>query len=399
MIKTICFADVHLGMNSKHGGIDPDTGTSLRTRDYINRMDEVCDLAKDAHLIVFAGDAFKTRTPNPTLLREFSKRILKLASYAPVIMVAGNHDMPAQTARATSLNIYNAVDLDNVHVFETPRSEIIETAAGPVCVAGFPYPIKSRLMDREQYWGKPVGEIDALLRKATESILGNLKIAARKAGGIPRILVGHFSVAEAVCGAEKAMTIGTDIAFSTASLASAAWDFIALGHIHKHQCTNPGGYPSVVYSGSIERVSFSERNEDKGVCMVDLKRDETTWEFHKVSAREYIEIRVDITNTSPEDIMTEISAEVPDVSDAIVKLVLSLNSDQRSLITAQSLFDLFCEATDFTIQYDIAKDVQLTTGANVSELTPTELIDRWLVSKDVPDDRRERLMGIAKELS
>ena len=47
-------------------------------------MDDMVDYARehDVDLVVFAGDAFKTRTPTPTYLREFAHRIRDLAALA-----------------------------------------------------------------------------------------------------------------------------------------------------------------------------------------------------------------------------------------------------------------------------------------------------------------------------
>ncbi len=67
MIRMLHFADVHIGMEN-YGRTDPETGLSTRVVDFLRRMDEMIDYAQQhsVDLIVFAGDAFKNRTPNPT---------------------------------------------------------------------------------------------------------------------------------------------------------------------------------------------------------------------------------------------------------------------------------------------------------------------------------------------
>ena len=49
-----------------------------------------------------------------------------------------------------------------------------------------------------------------------------------------------------------------------------------MGHLHRYQNLNQHGYPAVVYSGSIERVDFGERKEDKGFCFVKIIEKGTT---------------------------------------------------------------------------------------------------------------------------
>ena len=61
-INVLHFADIHIGMEN-YGHIDSATGINSRVIDFLRRFDEVIDygLARDVDLVVFAGDAFKTR--------------------------------------------------------------------------------------------------------------------------------------------------------------------------------------------------------------------------------------------------------------------------------------------------------------------------------------------------
>ena len=67
-IRVLHFADVHIGMEN-FGKIDNETGVSSRVRDFLARLDDMVVYAReqDVDLIIFAGDAFKTATPSPTL--------------------------------------------------------------------------------------------------------------------------------------------------------------------------------------------------------------------------------------------------------------------------------------------------------------------------------------------
>src|SRR5512143_1227592 len=71
-INVLHFADIHIGMEN-YGHIDSGTGINSRVIDFLRRFDEVIDygLSHDVDLVIFAGDAFKTRDPSPTLQREF----------------------------------------------------------------------------------------------------------------------------------------------------------------------------------------------------------------------------------------------------------------------------------------------------------------------------------------
>jgi len=138
-VRVLHFADLHIGMEN-YGRMDPVSGTSSRVRDFLDRLDEVVNhaLEHDADLAVFAGDAFKTRDPDPTQQREFARRIKQLAARMPVLLLAGNHDMPSMSARASSVDIYAALDVPNVIVGSKPDGQVVDTRRGPLLLAWMP---------------------------------------------------------------------------------------------------------------------------------------------------------------------------------------------------------------------------------------------------------------------
>ena len=100
------FADVHLGMTN-YGWQDVHTGLHTRILDYLDAMDAICSVAEYSKpdIIAFAGDAFRTRTPSPTLTKLFADRIVRLANVAPVLMVLGNHDRQSVEGKHHSIDI------------------------------------------------------------------------------------------------------------------------------------------------------------------------------------------------------------------------------------------------------------------------------------------------------
>src|SRR4030042_371227 len=123
MIRILHFADLHLGVET-YGRIDPATGLSSRLGNFLEAFDQVVNYAldNDIDLILFCGDAYKSRDPSQTYQREFAKRIRRLVEKnKQVFLLAGNHDLPNATGRATSVEIFDTLSIKNVIVGNTPQ--------------------------------------------------------------------------------------------------------------------------------------------------------------------------------------------------------------------------------------------------------------------------------------
>ena len=174
-MRLVHFADLHVGMEN-YGRMDPATGTSSRVRDFLERLDEVIDYALEhqADVAVFAGDAFKNRDPDPTQQREFAQRIKRLADAMPTLLLVGNHDMPGMAARASAVDIFQALAVPGVIVGHKAGAQVVETGPGPVFLAWMPYPMRNRLLAREEHQGKTIDELELALRQTVSDILGEL---------------------------------------------------------------------------------------------------------------------------------------------------------------------------------------------------------------------------------
>src|SRR5690348_166534 len=224
-----------------YGKSDPQTGLSSRVVDFLHRLDEMIEFAKqgDVDLVIFAGDAFKTRAPNPTYQREFAHRVRDLSELAPVIMLVGNHDLPPTMLKASSIEIYDTLRVPNVRVAADYEVFTVDTKRGPVAIGSAPYPIRSRILEDSRTAGMTIAQTDALLQTKLGEILDDMAEQADRYD-MPRLLTGHFSVTGAVFGSERGIMLGRDIQVLLSSLADPRWDYVALGHIHKHQNLTKG---------------------------------------------------------------------------------------------------------------------------------------------------------------
>jgi exonuclease SbcD len=403
-IRVLHFADLHVGMEN-YGKIDPQTGISSRIRDFLDRLDEVIAYAldNDADLVIFAGDAFKTRDPDPTQQREFAKRIKGLADRVPVFMLVGNHDVPGMAAKATSIDIFRTLDVPNVTVGRQIGSQVIQTKSGPVFVGWVPFPVRSRLLAQEEHKGASVEQLDKAVEKLIIEEMADLTRDAADQN-MPRVLVGHFSVGGAVYGSERSVMLGRDLVIPKSALNASIWDYVGLGHIHKHQnlTANDSGAPPVVYSGSLERIDFGEEMEDKGFCWISLERGRTTWEFVKVSARPFVTIKVDGRDEADPTSAVIAKIQSRSLKGAIVRVSVKLKEAQVASLREREIEKALREAEVNNIAA-IGKDVERETraqlgGASPETLTPAQLVEKYFMSKGRSPEEAAKYVKAAESL-
>lgn len=403
-IRLLHFADVHIGIEN-YGRTDPQTGLSSRVRDFLRRMDEMVDYARQhqADLTIFAGDAFKSQNPSPTFQREFAFRIRDLIELCPVVLLVGNHDLPAVEARASSIEIYETLQVPNVTLGRDYRTHTVQTRRGPVLVATAPYPVRSYLLrDLVVPPNKTIGEIDDLVSDQLHRQLDRLAAEAQSAD-MPRVLTGHFTVAGATFGSERSVMLGRDVMVLLSALNNPVWDYVALGHIHKHQNLTLGrdGAPPVIYSGSLERIDFGEEADRKGFVWVELARSNTTWQFVPVQARPFVTLHVDVRNSGDPTRTVLDAIARHDLTDAVVRVQITADPESDLLVQERDIFQALKDAGAnhvAAIQRHVERPARLRLGTSPEGLTPEELLERYFLAKDVPAERIALLLDRARAL-
>jgi exonuclease SbcD len=275
----------------------------------------------------------------------------------------------------------------------------IRTRQGaPIQVATVPYPIRQRLLANEEHKDKTIAELDTLTQQL---VAENIQALAQQVDpAIPAVLTGHFSVSDAKFGSERSVMLGRDVVVFKSDLADPVWDYVALGHIHRHQELNGGQHPPIVYCGSLERIDFGEEKETKGFVIADVRRGETEWAFHRVAARRFVTIRADVRDETDSlaAILEAISQQ--DVADAVVRLIIQARPEQEGLLRDA---DIRRALADSYYVAGISKEIerayrQRLGGESPEGLSPKDLLARYLDSKDTPPERSEVLLQYAEEI-
>jgi exonuclease SbcD len=405
-LKIIHFTDLHLGVET-YGRLDPATGLSSRLLDFLAAFDRLVDYAieNQADLVLFCGDAYKNREPTPTQQREFARRINRLAQKGiPVLLLTGNHDLPNAFGRATATEIFDTLAIQKVYVSSRPDIYRIPTRSGILQIVSLPWLRRSALLSREETKNLKLKQINERLEQVlTDIITANAQKLDPK---LPAILAAHVWVVGAKVGSESSMTIGQEHTLLPGSIAQPAFDYIALGHIHRHQVVHEN--PPVVYAGSLERLNFSEEADEKGFYVVDIEPDGETGErrvsfkFHRLSGRRFLTIDANIEpgETDPTPVVIRaITEQAGNIGDSIVRLNISLPAELESELRDSDIRSALKEAHYFSIARDIKRETRLRLGQLAAEeITPLEALKAYLNSKKVSPERAKTLLEYGARL-
>src|ERR1700690_1190055 len=148
-MRILHFAEAHIDM-ANFGRHDPETGLPLRVLDFLKSLDTIVGAAIDekVDMVIFAGDAYKDRSPAPTFQREWGRRIIRLSqAKIPTLLLVGNHDLSPAIGRAHAIQEFDTLQVPFVRVLSKP--ELLRPADLwdlPVQVIAMPWISRSGLM-------------------------------------------------------------------------------------------------------------------------------------------------------------------------------------------------------------------------------------------------------------
>ncbi|MBD0302164.1 MAG: exonuclease SbcCD subunit D [Tolypothrix sp. T3-bin4] len=402
MIKILHLSDIHMGSGFSHGRINPATGLNTRLEDFVNTLSICIDraLADAVDMVIFGGDAFPDATPPPYVQQAFASQFRRLMdANIPTVLLVGNHDQHSQGQGGASLNIYRTLGVPGFVVGDTLTTHCIETRNGKVQVITLPWLTRSTLMTRQETEGSSLAEVNQLLTERLRVVLeGEIR---RLDPNVPTILLAHLMSDNATLGAERFLAVGKGFTLPLSLLTRPCFDYVALGHVHRHQNLNKSNNPPVIYPGSIERVDFSEEKEDKGYVMIELERGRAEWEFCPLTVRTFRTIEVDVSKADdPQAVLMKAIAKY-DIKDAVVRLIYKLRSEQMDLIDSSSLHTALSPAHTYTIQAELVSQLarpRIPELSASSSIDPMEALKTYLNNREDLKDIAASMLDAAQKL-
>jgi exonuclease SbcD len=401
-MKLLHFADAHIDM-ANYGRHDPQTGLPLRVLDFLRSLDTIVDAAisERVDMVIFAGDAYKDRSPAPTFQREWGKRIIRLSqAKIPTLLLVGNHDLSPAMGRAHAIQEFDTLQVPFVRVLPSPQFLSSDALWGlPIQVIAMPWVTRSGLMANLEMSGVDPKEVFSNLESRISGLVEGWMSEADSS--LPLILTAHASVEGASFGAERLVMLGSDLVLPTSLVKDARLDYVAMGHIHKPQDVNKGNHPPVIYPGSIERIDFGEASDKKFFVIAHLekgKKTEVEWIEIK-GTRPFIERRAVLR--SMENVTEHLVSALPSLdqmTDAIIKLTVEYPREFDVLIDEVAL-RRYCECA---FEFHLAKRpksearVRIPDGQTVSSLSPLELLSQYFDAAKIKGS--DELQQLAREI-
>jgi DNA repair protein SbcD/Mre11 len=279
-------ADLHLGKTLHERDLSPDQEAMLE------RLLELLAEIRPAALLL-AGDLYDRSIPPPEAVRLFDSFLSRAASADPslsVVAIPGNHDSAARLSFGTQI-----MSRAGLHIRTSPgdcvRPVVVERGGERAAIWPLPF-LGAGAFDRAEDeteshsapipgGGPPQAELDfgpgeGEGRGAPTGVpRGQAELFAEAMRRIlPRLLPDARNVLLAHCFAAGGGTSESERAFvgqaeQVDAGAFAAFDYVALGHLHRFQAAGGKGR----YAGSPLAYSFAEGQDSKGFVLVDLKAE------------------------------------------------------------------------------------------------------------------------------
>lgn len=231
--------------------------------------------AQHADALIIAGDIFDTGTPPSYAREQYNRFVMQMqATGCQLVVLAGNHDSVAMLNE--SKDLFACL---NTHVISSVATEqldeqvlVLKQRDGQVgaILCAIPY-VRPRDVQRSQA-GQSAQDKQSDLQQAIAEHYAQLfaKAEAKRAAlGVPVPIVGtgHLTtVGVSLTESVREIYVGSLTAFPTDAFP--AFDYLALGHIHRPQ--KVAGLEYIRYSGSPITLSFDEARQQKELLQIDL---------------------------------------------------------------------------------------------------------------------------------
>ncbi|MEA2435139.1 MAG: repair protein SbcD/Mre11 [Actinomycetota bacterium] len=333
---------------------------------------EIADIARreKVDVSIVAGDLFDTAAPSPESERIVYRSLLELARHAPVVVVPGNHDSDRRLAAIAPL-----LDLAEVNVrcfVERDSIELTTQTGEALRLALIPWLSQRYIVKAAELMAKDAGDLTGQFSSRMRSIVTALTEGF--SADAVNVVVGHMTIAggELGGGERTAQTI-FDYWVDPTIFPNTA-HYVALGHLHKAQ--QMAGPCPIHYCGSPMQLDFSDKQEAKGVLVVDATpgAPATVRTVPIASGRKLRTLAGTIA---------ELTSMVGTADDAYLRILVN---ESARVGLGDEVRELFPSAVKVIIDHDDPKVVK-PGRSDRATTSPHDLFTEYLAERDIDDPR------------
>ena len=313
-------------------------GRLNRSDDLKQRVERVAAYCHEhaVDLLLIAGDLFYERAGLDQLsdalghirrtFRDFFQR------GGTIVAITGNHDEDAKIDLIRS-GLFLAAPFPSGETLARGRMYLqnglsyarFESTSGErIQLVMVPYPRAARFGLDEAYRTRE--EEHRLLQEQLTRWMADVFHRPNFNSHLPTILMAHLHIRGANLGQSLFRISDADDILIDPGFLKSGWTYVALGHIHLPQAV--GGVPTIRYSGPLDRLDFGERNDERGVILIDVGssglKGEPMWLPLPPTPMH------DITLNDPDRELGTLNQRYPDYNLAIVRVSVHADSGKLS---------------------------------------------------------------------
>ncbi|MDQ1087037.1 exonuclease subunit SbcD [Siphonobacter sp. SORGH_AS_1065] len=397
-MKILHTADWHLGKRLYQTDLLED---SRRFVDWLLQTIE----ERQIDVLLVAGDIFDTANPSTEAMQvyyDFLRKLIRLK--CRLIITGGNHDSAAVLNGPREL-----LALLDVHVIGGACDDCHEEVLPlldrhgklQAAVAAVPF-LRDRDLKRSVE-GETFEDRRMAVRAGIQRRYDQVHAHGRKTyADVPLLGMGHLFVNGSATSDndEKLHSIGTLDLFEVSLFP--AFDYLALGHIHRPQMLGKKEY--VRYSGSPVALSFSERLDEKLVIHIEIKNNKVI-DIQEINVPKFRQLRrfrgafteIETLLNSyqhSDELSTLAEIEIheehrdPALIDQAKAYFLKLNHSHLSVLNWRFKFQQQLKTTDELFGETMA----------LPELAPAQVFEQWLQENASSDESKVLLTEAFHEL-
>lgn len=357
-------------------------------------------------VVLVSGDIFDQANPSQAAFKQyydFLTRVVK--TKCKLILTGGNHDSvsvlnaPRDLLNAFDITVIGGVPLEVKDLF-------IEVKKGDerIVVAAVPF-----LRDRDIRKSAPGQSYSDKIQQTKDGIQEYFKEInehyENHFSGVPFFVMGHLYVQGShLSESERDIQIGNQAGVKS-DIFGANPCYIALGHIHKPQVVSASR--NARYSGSPVAFSFSEKEDEKQVVLIELSEDIIVQEVKIPSFRRLVAF---------EGTMDEVEKKVESfrgntdlhqqplialgeiiVHEATESLAVRQQLDELMESSQEGVIKLVKSRLHFSNVFKGASD-HFESGTDVSDVTPLQMFEKKMDMELEGVANREELINAFKEI-